>query len=207
MSTNQFDKKAADWDKKKKRVQVATAIAKAMADFGLTKDMAAMEYGCGTGLVGLTLAPGLGSLLAIDSSAGMLKILAEKIDKMRIDNVTTLQTDLTTDSIEGTFDCIFTSMTLHHVEHVDGLINRFFDLLNRDGLLLIADLVEEDGSFHGEGAEGIKHHGFNPDHLAEKLEACGFSDCSHQIVHTFDKTGKDGITRNYPVFLLNCVKK
>ena len=38
-----------------------------------------MEYGCGAGLVGLDLANRLASLVAADSSPGMLEILKAKI--------------------------------------------------------------------------------------------------------------------------------
>lgn len=205
--TNRFDTRAADWDKKKKRVQVAAAIGDGMAGFPLSKEMKAMEYGCGTGLVGLALAPRLQSLLAVDSSAGMIDVLTDKIQEQQLSNVTPLQCDLQTDTIDETFDLIFTSMTLHHVEQLDSLLEGFFELLNPGGLLLIADLVDEDGSFHGSGDHGAKHHGFNPNDLGQKLANIGFTSVGHRIVHTIEKSGKDGALQSFPVFLMNCDKQ
>ena len=207
MTTNRFDTKAADWDKKKKRVQVAAAIAEAMAGFPLTTEMKAMEYGCGTGLVGLTLAPQLQSLLAVDSSSGMINVLTDKISEEQISNITPLQCDLQTDTFDETFDLIFTSMTLHHVEQLDSLLEEFFKLLNPGGLLLIADLVDEDGSFHSGNDHGAKHHGFDPNDLGRKLSKIGFTAVGHRTVHTIEKPGKDGVLQSFPVFLMNCDKQ
>ena len=67
MTENRFDKAAADWDKKQRRVELAKAIAAGISTpLPLHKEMQALEYGCGTGLVGLALAPRLGSLIAVD---------------------------------------------------------------------------------------------------------------------------------------------
>ena len=53
---NEFDEKAAGWDAKPIRVERAQAAAKGIAA-GVTLDvrMRALEYGCGTGLVGLIM--------------------------------------------------------------------------------------------------------------------------------------------------------
>ncbi len=207
MTTNRFDTKAANWDNKKKRVQVAAAIADGIAGFPLTKEMKAMEYGCGTGLVGLSLTAKLRSLLAVDSSAGMIDVLTDKIKEQQLSNVTPLQCYLQTDTIEETFDLIFTSMTLHHVEQLDSLLKVFFDLLNPGGLLLIADLIDEDGCFHTGDDHGAKHHGFDPGDLGRKLSNIGFTAVGHRIVHTIEKPGEDGALQSFPVFLMNCDKQ
>jgi len=207
MTTNRFDHNAADWDKKKRRVLLATAIAERIGQFPLHDKMAAMEYGCGTGLVGLALAPRLGSLTAVDSSEGMLQVLADKAKELRLTNVTPLQLDLTSRSYDGKFDLIFTAMTLHHIKEVDTLLHRFFDLLTENGLLLIADLEEEDGSFHSSGIEDVKHHGFDPQLLTQRLAAIGFNDIGWKTIYNIEKVDKDGNPRQYPIFLLSGTKK
>ena len=55
-------------------------------------------------------------------------------------------------------------MVLHHVNDIEKIIGKFYRLLNPGGYLAIADLYEEDGSFHGDGFTG--HKGFNMDSLS-----------------------------------------
>ena len=76
--------------------------------------------------------------------------------------------NLETDEYKGRkFDLIFTQMVLHHVTDIERIINKFHQLLNPNGYLAIADLYEEDGSFHGDGFTG--HKGFNIDSLSDLL--------------------------------------
>ncbi len=77
MTENRFDTAATDWDKENMRIELARAISSQIALLSLHDDMRAMEYGCGTGLVGLALANRLASLVAADSSPGMLEIYCE----------------------------------------------------------------------------------------------------------------------------------
>ena len=199
MSTKKFDQAAAGWDGKSRRVEVANKISAAIARMPLTNQMNAMEYGCGTGLVGLALAPALGQLTTIDTSQGMLDVVQEKIDKQDISNVTPHSCDLLRDNYTQKHDFIFSSMTLHHIRDAEGLLQRFTALLNPGGYLALADLVTEDGSFHGLDAEGIMHHGFDPDKLAEFLTDLGMTDVKSEIIHSIIK-GEEN--KEFPVFLL-----
>ncbi len=199
MSTKIFDQAAAGWDGKSLRVEVADKISTAIARLPLTRQMNAMEYGCGTGLVGLALAPTLGHLTAIDTSQGMLDVVREKIDKENFSNVTPHCCDLLRDNYTQKHDFIFSSMTLHHIRDAKGLLQRFTELLNPGGYLALADLITEDGSFHNPDAEGIMHHGFDPDKLAELLADFGMKDIKSEIIHSIVKGEKN---KEFPVFLL-----
>ena len=178
MTENRFDKAAGDWDKEKRRIELARDIAAGIAELALHTDMQAMEYGCGTGLVGLELAPRLGSLIAVDTSTGMLEILKSKISEQGITNVSPRLLDLHRDTFSQKFDLIFSAMTLHHLNDVSTVLAKFCDCLKPGGLLALADLDEEDGSFHQDNPEGVMHHGFNRKMLAEDLERHGFSGIS-----------------------------
>ena len=86
-----------------------------------------------------------------------------------VKNLKTLYFNLETDDFQGgTFDLIFTQMVLHHVGDIETMIKKFHHLLNPGSYLVIADLYEEDGSFHGEGFTG--HNGFNIDSLSGILK-------------------------------------
>jgi predicted TPR repeat methyltransferase len=205
MKSTRFDKAAAEWDQKKRRIELAKSIAESISRLPLHQEMTALEYGCGTGLVGLALAPRLGSLSAMDTSTGMLDVLTGKIREMGLLNVTPLCMDLTIDTCSQRFDLIFSAMTLHHIEDTDLILKKFYQLLKDGGLLALADLDSEDGSFHDPGA-GEKHHGFDRQILSEKLRELGFSLINSKTVHTITKRDEEGRGQEYPVFLLTAQK-
>jgi len=203
MSGKHFDQAAAGWDRKQRRIELAARIAAAISStLPLSRTMKAMEYGCGTGLVGLALAPKLGSLTAVDTSAGMLEVLAGKIADAKITNVTPLRLDLLHEPLTDRFDLIFCAMVLHHIQETDAILARFSDLLRDGGYLAVADLREEDGSFHDPGADGVMHHGFDPADLAARLGGLGMQEMRFSDVHSIVKPREGEETRSYPVFLL-----
>ena len=64
-----FDAAAASWDEKPGRVKLAGEVAEAIIrQVAPSKTMKAMDFGCGTGLVTLTLRPLVASITGIDSS-------------------------------------------------------------------------------------------------------------------------------------------
>jgi 2-polyprenyl-3-methyl-5-hydroxy-6-metoxy-1,4-benzoquinol methylase len=97
------------------------------------------------------------------------------------------------------FDLIVTSMTLHHVPDTGHILRIFHDLLTPGGYLCIADLDQEDGSFHG--PEVDVHHGFDQADLSRRAAQAGFADIHFQTVFSIAKEHESG-TRDYPVFLM-----
>jgi 2-polyprenyl-3-methyl-5-hydroxy-6-metoxy-1,4-benzoquinol methylase len=199
MSTEYFDRAAAEWDGKSRRVLLAEKIAAAILELPLSDKMSGMEYGCGTGLVGIAIAPSLKSLTAVDTSRGMLAELQKKVDEGAISNIQTLYCDLSSDAYRKKHDLIFCVMTLHHIENAQGLLQHFTELLNPGGYLAIVDLVTEDGSFHKASAEGIHHYGFDPGELATLLEDLGMEELKDRVIHSIVKEENN---TTYPVFLL-----
>jgi ubiquinone/menaquinone biosynthesis C-methylase UbiE len=197
-----FDQAAATWDEKPQRRRLAAAVATGIAAaIPLHRDMRALEYGCGTGLVGLQLASQLGQLTAADASPGMLLELQKKCRVLGLDNVTQLQ--VAPDCwllAEAAYDLLFASMVLHHVADTGALLRHFRGALAPGGYLALADLAEEDGSFH-DNPHGIAHHGFDRHSLIACLQQLGFCDLRDTTVHTIDKERGDGM-RAYPVFLI-----
>jgi SAM-dependent methyltransferase len=206
-----FDEAAGTWDEKPSRVELARAVAEAIkGQVPLDRRMRAMEYGCGTGLVSVALAPYLGQIMAADSSARMLEVLEEKLKNLKIENITTMLLDLTDPDLDprglgAGFDLIFTSMTLHHIEPVEGLISRFSELLRPGGWLVIADLDREDGSFHGD-IPGVFHHGFDRERLKAILSEKGFGRIEAITAHVLRKEVAPGELREYPVFSMRAMK-
>ncbi len=201
---NRFDRIAAEWDDSPTRRNLAAGVAAAItAAVPLASTWKALEYGCGTGLVGAQLAPHLGHLLACDLSPGMLSILADKAHASGLDNLATRQLDLTCEPPPAErYDLIFSSMTLHHIPDVPALLATFHGMLRDGGWLALADLDAEDGSFHSSEAEGVAHHGFERIELSQWLEKIGFREIQTCTAHTIEKNATEDRPRSYPVFLL-----
>ncbi|HEX7972073.1 MAG TPA: class I SAM-dependent methyltransferase [Thiobacillus sp.] len=196
-----FDSQARQWDDnplfRERGQKIADAIRKAVP---LRRDMSALDYGCGTGLLSFPLKDELGTILAADSSAGMLDVLAGKIAAQGVTNMTPLKLDLLADPPPAQrFDLIVTSMTLHHVPDTDRILRLFHSLLNPGGTLCVADLDQEDGSFHG--PEVDVHHGFDRTNLSARAGKAGFADVRFQTVFSIAKE-RESRTRDYPVFLM-----
>jgi SAM-dependent methyltransferase len=199
-----FDVIAAEWDESPTRRELATAVAIAIVEaVPLQADWQALEYGCGTGLVGAALAPRLGRLLACDVSPGMLSVLTEKARAAGLDHLQTRVLDLTREPPPAErFDLIFSSMTMHHIPDVPALVRTFHGMLKPGGWLALVDLDAEDGSFHGSDMPGVMHHGFDRAALQEELRAAGFVQASARTAHTIARTAADGRVSRYPVFLI-----
>jgi 2-polyprenyl-3-methyl-5-hydroxy-6-metoxy-1,4-benzoquinol methylase len=196
-----FDSKARQWDEnpvfQERGLKIAQAIRQAVP---LHPQMSALDYGCGTGLLSFPLRDELGTMLLADSSGGMLDVVARKIAAHGMTNMTTMKLDLLIDPPPAQrFDLIVTSMTLHHVPDTDHILHVFHELLNPGGYLCIADLDQEDGSFHG--PEVDVHHGFERAELGRRVVRAGLTGVQFQTVFSIAKERETG-TRDYPVFLM-----
>ncbi len=196
-----FDSKARAWDENPVFHERAERIAQAIrARIPLSREMAALDYGCGTGLLSFALQDALGRITLMDSSGGMLAVAREKIAALGARHMTVRQVDLATDPpADERYDLIYASMTLHHIPDTDHILRAFHDLLNPGGWLAIADLDREDGSFHGPEVE--VHHGFERAALAQRATVAGFAAVAFATVFSIEKAGAAG-TRSYPVFLM-----
>ena len=199
--TPTFDERAQTWDEEPRRVQLAADVFAALARaIPLRTDMAALDYGCGTGLLTLALAARVRRVLAVDSSAGMLAVLAKKAPAAGRRNVELLRADFATEPPpSGPFDLVASAMTLHHVADVETLVRKFFALLAPGGFLALADLDAEDGTFHAT-REGIHHFGFDRAAFATQLAAAGFVDVR------FDTAARIAKARAYSIFLATARK-
>jgi len=197
-----FDEKAASWDDKPHRVAMGRAIACAVAfHLDSARRPRLMDYGCGTGLCSLSLAERCAIVWGVDSSTGMLAQFEAKARAAGFDHVFARQHDLTVTPLNDLEpDVILCAMTLHHVRDVEILLKRFYEMLSPGGLVAIADLDQEDGSFH-QDTRGVYHHGFRRKWMREQLCAAGFARVNFETVYEIEKTTATGTLRRFPVFL------
>jgi ubiquinone/menaquinone biosynthesis C-methylase UbiE len=199
---SRFDEAAAQWDNNPTRVELARAIGQAIARaVPLQPEWRALDYGAGTGLLTLNLQPRVASMLALDTSAGMLEQLTNKLAVAKLANVQTRLWNLEAQPFPETgFDLAASSMTLHHLRDVPLVLGRLGALLKPGGWLAVADLDAEDGSFHGQ-RDDVFHHGFARPQVAAWLSQAGFSHVSLQDAHSVNKPSATGQMRAYGVFL------
>lgn len=199
---NEFDIKAAEWDKNPMHWDRSEAISNEIKNLiPLNKEMTALEYGAGTGITSFLLKDYLKEITLMDNSTEMVKIMHQKIETTKVKNIKALNFDLEhTDYKGGTFDLIFTQMVLHHVTDIETIINRFYKLLKPGGYLAIADLYEEDGSFHGEGFTG--HRGFNIENISGIVRRNNFTNISNKTCFVINRKISETETLQFEVFIL-----
>ncbi|ANH39493.1 Demethylrebeccamycin-D-glucose O-methyltransferase [Nocardioides dokdonensis FR1436] len=199
-----FDDEAATWDDDPGHEARQVAVARAIEEVvDLGSGTRALDVGGGTGRLSILLADRVGSVVVTDPSAGMVQVAQERIEAAGLgDRLRAVRADLTTDPLEGTYDVVWSSMALHHVRDLDGLLRAVSDLLGDGGRLAVADLEEDrDGVFHAGKVDFDGHHGFDRERLTEQLTRAGFTEVGFLDATTIEKEG-----REFGVFLCTATK-
>lgn len=199
--TERFNEVAVEWDKGDIRQEIAASVFKTIVSrIALLNTMNIMDFGAGTGLLSFKVAPMVRSVTGVDLSIGMLEQLESKnVPSLQ---VKTLCQDIMQTPCDQKFHGIVSSMAMHHVENTALLFQTFYTHLERDGFIAIADLEEEDGTFHSQhGNDGVHHFGFNRDLLRETIEKAGFKNVRFHDAYSVNR--EDG---KYPIFLVTAMK-
>jgi len=183
---NRFDIEALTWDDLPRRVELAKAVVKNIAPY-LKGDERVLDVGCGTGLVGLNIAPFVKEVVGIDTSKKMVEKFNQKAKKLNL-NALALCKDIF--EVNEKFDVVISSMTIHHIKDIKKLSNKLLEITNT---VFIADLVKEDGTFHSRGNDDVEHFGFSKDELKNYFNKWKME---YKIIHTIKKH------KNFPVFLI-----
>jgi ubiquinone/menaquinone biosynthesis C-methylase UbiE len=168
----------------------------------LTTNMDVLDFGCGTGLLTLALQPFVRSITGMDSSQGMLDVFKTKIKEQHLSNVKANYLDLDKgDILEGSYQLIVSSMTLHHIKNISPLLKQFYSILLPSGQLAIADLDLDDGQFHSNN-DGVFHFGFDRKDLHQMFIDAGFRDVKHHAAAQVEKLAEDSQIRLFAMFLM-----
>ena len=188
MQPGGFDQRAKEWDALPRRVQNALEIARAIQlHVQLQPTMQVVDFGVGTGLLGLEVAKKVQKLYGIDTSSVMLEEFQKK--KSNTCNIEAICKDVTKEECSLKVDGIISSMTLHHIENIPQLFEKFYTMLKKDGFIALADLASEDGSFHLDNT-GVYHFGFSCEYLSKIAKETGFKSITCTTTHTIEKPHK-----------------
>ena len=200
-NVERFNAIASEWDSDPGRVLMAQEVGRGMrVALSPTGQEQALEFGAGTGLVTLLMAPELAHVTALDSSAGMLDVLRQKCERKQIAQVETIQGMVPDQLPRAQYDLIYSSMTMHHIDDVPALLKALADRVKPGGRVALADLDAEDGGFHRE-AKGVAHHGFAREAVGQWLQDAGFADVQFSTAFTVRREGDGGAMQDYPIFL------
>lgn len=172
------------------------AIRKHVVD---AKGKRAIDFGCGTGLVGMNLLGEFGSVLFLDTSPNMIQQVRQKISDLDVRNADTLIFDFEEESpSELRADYIFMAQVLLHIPDIEPVLSRLYDVLDEGGHLLIVDFDKNE-----QVVSDLVHNGFHQDELADVMERIGYREVRSE---TFYKGSKIFMGQDASMFVLDARK-
>ncbi|EKD31126.1 MAG: methyltransferase type 12 [uncultured bacterium] len=204
--TDYFKHKAEEWDSPMKLEMAGKFVDQVLKNVNLNKEHKVLDFGCGTGLVGMEVAPLVKSTVFLDNSASMVDVLLKKFENaseeqaFSPERATVILGDIYKYHTKD-IDVVFSLMALHHVEDIQATFEHISaNILKPGGLMVIGDLKEEDGTFHGE--ESVAHNGFSIPYLAQQIE---FSEMEIVTTCSYNSIFKNG--KEYEQFLMIAKKQ
>ena len=182
-NTDKFEMIAGTYDTPE-RIRIAEvsadAIRESLAD---AKSKSAIDFGCGTGLVGMNLISEFRSMLFLDTSPGMIDQINRKIAELDLRNADTLIFDFEKEGLEGVrADYIFMAQVLLHIPDVAQVLSRLYEVLNDGGHLLIVDFDKND-----KVASELVHNGFSQEELAGIMTTIGYKDIQSKTFYNGER--------------------
>ncbi|MDF2615509.1 MAG: Methyltransferase type 12 [Sedimentibacter sp.] len=188
-NTDIFERVASRYDTDE-RIQIARVSAEAIREYLIdTNDKSAVDFGCGTGLVGMNLLNDFNSMLFLDTSQNMINQLKQKFAEFNIQNADTLCFDFEKESKSDLHaDYIFMAQVLLHINGVEPVLSRLYDVLNAGGHLLIVDFNKNE-----EVVSDLVHNGFEQEKLIELMTKIGYREIQSKTFYNGSKIfmGKD----------------
>ncbi|WP_312810841.1 class I SAM-dependent methyltransferase [Sedimentibacter sp.] len=182
------------------RIQIAKVSSEAIRECLVdTKNKTAIDFGCGTGLVGVNLLNDFQSILFLDTSQKMINKIREKISYYNIQNADTLCFDFEKDSLlDLKTDYIFMAQVLLHIKDFKSVLIKLHDVLSPGGHLLIVDFNKNDKI-----VSDMVHNGFEQEELKEDMLSIGFKNVQSK---TFYYGSKIFMNQDSSLFILDSQK-
>lgn len=161
---------AGQWDKLRDDLYGTAFTNEAMLAL-LPGDAVIADLGCGTGRVAAKIAPWVGRVISVDSSAAMLKAARDRCDGLA--NVDLRRGDLSAVPIEdGSCDVAMLLLVLSYVEQAGPALKEVARILKPGGRAVIVDLLPHDREdFRKQMGQRVL--GFEPERLAADMGEAG----------------------------------
>jgi ubiquinone/menaquinone biosynthesis C-methylase UbiE len=182
-NTDKFEMIADIYDTPE-RIQIARVSSNAIREYLVdAKSKSAIDFGCGTGLVGMNLISDFNSMLFLDTSQNMIHQIEQKISSSNIQNAATLCFDFEKDSLSDLHaDYIFMAQVLLHIKDIELLLSRLYKILEENGHLLIIDFDKNEKI-----ASDMVHNGFDQTELKEVMTKIGYRNIKSKTIYTGSK--------------------
>ncbi|MBP9659110.1 MAG: methyltransferase, partial [Proteocatella sp.] len=124
-NTDKFDVIADNYDSPE-RMRIAEISSDALREYlDDSKNKSAIDFGCGTGLVGISLINEFRHMLFLDTSQNMISVVDRKINEAGIVNANSLCFDFeTSDSETVNADYIFMAQVLLHIRDYKSVLQK-----------------------------------------------------------------------------------
>ncbi|PWV95995.1 ubiquinone/menaquinone biosynthesis C-methylase UbiE [Paenibacillus cellulosilyticus] len=179
-NTDKFEMIAQVYDTPE-RIHTAKVSSDAIRNYLVdAESKSAIDFGCGTGLVGMNLLDEFKSMLFLDTSPKMIQQIEQKISDANLQNVDTLCFDFEkTDLSDLRADYILMAQVLLHIPDVEFVLSRLFDVLNEGGHLLIVDFDKNE-----KVVSEFVHNGFRQAELASIMTRLGYKNIQSETFYT-----------------------
>lgn len=138
-----------------------------------------LDFGCGTGNLGISIANQCDSVCLLEPSAAMREIIHQKVDSERLDNCYVIDVNLEAEEkLQTNFDYIIVAQVLLHIPEYLPLIKQLAYHLNSNGHLIIFDYLKNE-----QVQSDIVHNGFDLERLKIDIESFGLSTISSRIIY------------------------
>ena len=188
-NTDKFDVIADNYDSPE-RMRIAEISSDALREYlDDSKNKSAIDFGCGTGLVGISLINEFRHMLFLDTSQNMISVVDRKINEAGIVNANSLCFDFeTSDSETVNADYIFMAQVLLHIRDYKSVLQKLHGILNEEGHILIVDFDKNDNI-----ASDLVHNGFDHYELRDSMLDIGYRDIEIRTIYSGEKIfmGKD----------------
>lgn len=182
-NTDKFEMIANIYDTPE-RIQIAKISSDAIREYLVdTKSKNAIDFGCGTGLVGMNLLKDFSSILFLDTSLNMINQIKLKITDLSIQNADTVCFDLEKGSLSDLHtDYIFMAQVLLHISDTELVLSRLYDVLNEGGHLLIVDFNKNE-----QIVSDLVHNGFDQIELTNLMNKIGYKNVQSKTFYSGNK--------------------
>lgn len=197
-NTEKFDMMANFYDTKE-RIEVTKICSQVMKEYIIDgKNKTAIDFGCGTGLIGMDLLDEFKSILFLDTSQNMLNIVSTKLEEAQASNGSTLCFDFESSNSDMKADYIFMAQVLIHIKEYKPVLEKLYDILNENGHLIIVDFDKNPNI-----SSDLVHNGFDQEELKETLSQIGFNNISSKNFYS----GKNMfMNKDADVFIMDATK-